>query len=69
MAHTGEQISPVPRPCFVSNYSITEDLKFRYSEAAGVLPNHVVHFQPFRLATSLNGRGLGDLKLLLYFAL
>lgn len=68
MSHTAEQISPVLRPCFVSNYSITKVLKFKYFEAAGILPNHLVYFHPFRLEASLNGRRLGDFKLSVYFA-
>lgn len=66
---TAEQISPVPRPCFVSKYPITEVLNFKYFKAAGILYNHIVNFHPFRLEMSLNGRRLGDFKLSVYFAL
>lgn len=69
MPSTAEQIGSVPRPCFVSNYSVTKVLKFGYFEAAGILRNHLVHFHPFRLEMSLNGRRLGDFKLSVYFAL
>lgn len=48
MSSTAKQISHVPRPCFVSNYSITQVLKFKYCEEAGILLNHLVHFHPFK---------------------
>lgn len=69
MSITAERISPVLRPCFVSNYFITKVLKFKYFEASGLLPNHLANFHPFRLEMSVNGRRLGDFKLSVYFAL
>lgn len=67
MSQAAGQISPVPRPHFVSSCSITKALRVKCFGAADTVQNQ--HFHPFWLEVSLEGRRLGNFKLSVYFAL